>query len=173
MIANLHRVWQGINQIFERRMGDTLTLPQYLVLKAVNEEAGINQVMIAERTAIDRSTVTGIVERLVKKGLIKRRRARSDRRSYIVSLTKAGEETLQRAEVVVAELDRQIAGSVQKQKEDVLNELRLIVHGLWEVPFAQAPGDASAMLRKAEKHSERNTDLVSKMKAAASGKPVS
>ncbi len=144
MIANLHRVWQGINQVFERRMGEALTLPQYLVLKAVHDEGNPNQAAIAERTAIDRSTVTGIVERLSKKSLIRKRRDRSDRRANTVTLTQAGEKILQRAESIVAELDQQIAGSVHKQRDVVLGELRLIVRGLWEEPPASRPAQRAA-----------------------------
>jgi MarR family transcriptional regulator, temperature-dependent positive regulator of motility len=44
--------------------------------------------------AFDRTTITGVIDRLVLKGLVKRQESRRDRRARDLSLTGAGQRTL-------------------------------------------------------------------------------
>ena len=66
---------------------------------------------LASALGVDRSTATRMCDRLVRKHLVTRRRAREDRRTVRVSLTGAGGE-------LVAEVSRrrrvEIAGIVQR-----------------------------------------------------------
>ena len=55
---------------------------------------GLTQTAIVEATGIDRSTVSEMTRRLVEKGLVHRRRARSDARAYAVRLTHAGRKMI-------------------------------------------------------------------------------
>jgi DNA-binding MarR family transcriptional regulator len=67
-----------------------LTYPQYLVLLALWEKDGRTVGGIAERLALESSTVTPLVKRLVAAGLATRSRNPEDERQVQVRLTEAG-----------------------------------------------------------------------------------
>ncbi|WP_230769376.1 MarR family winged helix-turn-helix transcriptional regulator [Sphingomonas sp. Leaf4] len=67
-----------------------ITYPQYLVLHALWEVDGRTIGAIAERLALESSTVTPLVKRLAAAGLVTRERAAQDERQVLVRLTDAG-----------------------------------------------------------------------------------
>mgnify|MGYP003109957940 CR=1 FL=1 len=64
-----------------------VTPPQYAVLKVLFEGDGLSAREIGDRLAIDGATITGIVDRLEKAGLLDRRDDPLDRRVYRLVLT--------------------------------------------------------------------------------------
>ena len=69
-----------------------LTYPQYLVLHALWEEDGRTVGAIADRLALESSTVTPLVKRLEAAGLVIRQRNPADERQVVVSLTPQGRD---------------------------------------------------------------------------------
>src|SRR6185295_2882606 len=61
--------------------GYDLTPVQYAALAAVSANHGIDQVTLAGLIAYDRTTITGVVDRLVQKGLVARHESSRDRRA--------------------------------------------------------------------------------------------
>ncbi|MGE0700223.1 MAG: MarR family winged helix-turn-helix transcriptional regulator [Hyphomicrobiaceae bacterium] len=91
----LHRACQVADSIFNEEAGKTgLTTRQFAVLIAVAKNRDISQTGLVQVTGIDRSTVAEIVKRLLRRGLIKRKRTRLDARAYAVRLTEDGEALL-------------------------------------------------------------------------------
>ena len=89
----LHRAGQCAGDIFHGEMGDgDLTPRQYAVLVTVAQNEGVSQTRLVEKTGIDRSTLADIVRRMLKKGLLQRRRTKEDARAYAVKLTDEGLE---------------------------------------------------------------------------------
>lgn len=87
---------QAVDSHSRRLMQRTgLSVPQILVLQAL-ESGGepIGTGALAERLSLTQGTVSSILERLEKKGLIRRERAGSDRRRVQITLTDAGLATL-------------------------------------------------------------------------------
>jgi MarR family transcriptional regulator, temperature-dependent positive regulator of motility len=74
--------------------GYDLTPVQYAALAAIGAQPGIDQATLAGLIAFDRTTITGVIDRLVLKGLVKRQESRRDRRARDLSLTGAGQRTL-------------------------------------------------------------------------------
>lgn len=75
-----------------------LTGPQVVVLKnlaAAGSPVAIGE--LSDAVLLSQATVTGILDRLVKRGLVTRTRSDSDRRRVLVSLTAAGEEAARSA----------------------------------------------------------------------------
>jgi DNA-binding MarR family transcriptional regulator len=64
-------------------------------LEAAKEPLSINE--LAARTMTDRSSVTGVVDRLVEKKYVTRKQALDDRRRFEVSLTSAGSRLVKAA----------------------------------------------------------------------------
>lgn len=71
-----------------------ITYPQYLVLSALDEHDGLTIGAIADRLALESSTVTPPVKRLELAGLLARQRSTEDERQVHVFLTTAGRELL-------------------------------------------------------------------------------
>jgi len=95
----LHRACQVADSVFNEEAGKTgLTTRQFAVLVAVAGNRDISQTGLVQVTGIDRSTVAEIVKRLLRRGLIKRKRTRLDARAYAVRLTEEGEALLREAE---------------------------------------------------------------------------
>ena len=105
----LHRASQGMDEIFLRAVGGDLTPRQFVILDAVAEAEGLNQVAITQATGIDRSSTAELVQRLTRRGLLRRRRVKGDARSYSVRLTQAGRELLAKMRPAAERMDRTIA----------------------------------------------------------------
>ena len=67
-----------------------LTYPQYLVMLVLWESDGISVSQLGERLFLDSGTLTPLLKRLEKRGLIMRRRDNDDERQVNISLTLAG-----------------------------------------------------------------------------------
>ena len=91
----LHRASQAADEMFANETtGADLTPRQFAVLAALETLESASQTQIVDLTGIDRSTLADIVKRLVKRGLLNRRRSRSDARAYVVRLTPEGKTAL-------------------------------------------------------------------------------
>lgn len=102
----LHRAQQAADQLFAAEFGAIgITPRQVAVLVAVGEREGTNQVGLVEATGIDRSTIADLVRRLMKKGLIARRRARHDARANVLRLTDEGRDLVDRVQAMATQVD--------------------------------------------------------------------
>ena len=83
----------AINRLYKPLLDPLgLTYPQYLVLGALWEENERSIGAIAERLALEPSTITPLVKRLEQAGFVARRRNASDERQVHVHLTKKGQD---------------------------------------------------------------------------------
>jgi DNA-binding MarR family transcriptional regulator len=128
----LHRAGQCAGEVFHGEMKDAdLTPRQYAVLLTVAHHEGISQTGLVERTGIDRSTLADIVRRMLKKGLLQRRRTKEDARAYAVKLTEEGKRILRSADPVTQRVDDRILEALPvKQRDLFLEQLGLIVDAL-------------------------------------------
>jgi DNA-binding MarR family transcriptional regulator len=128
----LHRAGQCAGDVFHGEMKDAdLTPRQYAVLLTVSTNEGISQTGLVERTGIDRSTLADIVRRMLKKGLLQRRRTKEDARAYAVKLTEEGRRILKSADPVTQRVDDRILEALpSKQRELFVEQLGLIVEAL-------------------------------------------
>ena len=69
-----------------------LTYPQYLVLLVLWEKDAQPVNDIAKRLYLETNTVTPLLQRMEKEGVLTRKRGREDARQMIVSLTKKGKD---------------------------------------------------------------------------------
>jgi len=73
------------------RSAKKLTTSQFFLLIALYEENGILISKLAEKVALDKATLTGIIDRLERDGLVERRDDPKDRRAIRVYLTPKAE----------------------------------------------------------------------------------
>lgn len=77
--------------------GIDLSRQQFVLLKILSEDGSRCQNDLAYITERDKTSMTRLVSVLEKKGLVKRIADKTDMRKRIISLTKEGESTLERA----------------------------------------------------------------------------
>lgn len=91
ILVALRRIMRAIDlhsKKLERSAG--LTVPQILVLQALEEGGSLPVGEIARRVSLSQATVTSILDRLGRKDMLHRARDDRDRRVVTVSLTPAG-----------------------------------------------------------------------------------
>jgi MarR family transcriptional regulator, organic hydroperoxide resistance regulator len=105
----------AINRLY-KPMLDALeiTYPQYLVLCTLWERDGGTISTIADRLALESSTITPLVKRLEQAGLVLRRRSAQDERVVEVFLTPKGREMQARATCLTDTLLRRSRLSVDE-----------------------------------------------------------
>lgn len=101
----LRRAYQRHMAIFAAVMSDLdLTSVQFAALVKLRDMKAVTQTELGRLIGIDRATISGVVSRLQKRGLLQFRLDPLDRRSRIIALTAAGEallgQALQRTEQV-------------------------------------------------------------------------
>jgi DNA-binding MarR family transcriptional regulator len=74
-----------------------ITYPQYLVLLVLWEKDNQPVNDIAHRLLLETNTVTPLLQRMEKLGLVSRKKGEQDKRQQIVSLTKKGKELEEQA----------------------------------------------------------------------------
>jgi DNA-binding MarR family transcriptional regulator len=128
----LHRAGQCAGDIFQMEMGGgDLTPRQYAVLLTVSLNEGLSQTNLVEKTGIDRSTLADIVRRMLKKGLLSRRRTKEDARAYAVKVTEEGWRQLKSTDPIAKKVDEKILSVLpSNQRDRFLQDLNTIVQGI-------------------------------------------
>ena len=109
LIHLLHRASQVAEERLMRELGGVDVTPRQLaVLAAVDAHQGASQTDIVEATGVDRSTVADMVRRLLKRGLVSRKRSKEDARAYAVQLTNAGQRVLAKADPVMQRVEAEL-----------------------------------------------------------------
>ena len=89
-------------------VADEVTLPQYRALIVLASKGPQRVASLAEALGVTPPTATRMCDRLVRKGLVRRRTARDDRREVRLTLTPAGQELVaqvtERRRAEIAEL---------------------------------------------------------------------
>ncbi|ADZ70234.1 MarR family winged helix-turn-helix transcriptional regulator [Polymorphum gilvum] len=128
MPGHLVRRFQQIAvAIFHAEVGKTgfdLTPVQYAALARISTNPGIDQATLAGLIAYDRTTITGVVDRLVHKGWLTRTVSGRDRRARVLRITEEGLDVLRRIQPAVEEAQRiMLGGLTEAEAKDLLRLL--------------------------------------------------
>jgi DNA-binding MarR family transcriptional regulator len=105
-----------------------LTPRQYAVLLSVAENEGLSQTGLVDRTGIDRSTLADIVRRMLRKGLLQRRRTKEDARAYAVRLSDEGRRLLDAARPAAQRSEvRLLSALTEDQQRAFVEALTVII----------------------------------------------
>ncbi len=110
---NLRMAQEAAFQAFSRLSRDIGEHPgRFAILTLISENSGISQTTLSAAAGRDKSSMTPVLEDLVRRGLVQRHKTDKDRRAYRLSLTPAGARTLAKmtacAQVHENNLDRAI-----------------------------------------------------------------
>jgi DNA-binding MarR family transcriptional regulator len=92
---NLRMAQESAFQAFSRRSLEVGENPgRFATLTLIARNPGISQTELSLAAGRDKSSLTPVVEDLVRRGMVERKRMRDDRRTYRLNLTVAGKKTL-------------------------------------------------------------------------------
>ncbi|MEA3328855.1 MAG: MarR family transcriptional regulator [Candidatus Omnitrophota bacterium] len=106
-----------------------ISMPHIFILGMLNEKGSCNMSEIAGELAITTSAVTGLVDRMLKLGLVERIRGEEDRRVVKVKATKKGKNTInkiisQRREMMM-KVFSQISSQDREKYMEILRKIYL------------------------------------------------
>jgi DNA-binding MarR family transcriptional regulator len=95
-----------MKRALEARLADwNLTATQYIVLARLWEEDDISFSELSERLDFDNPTLTGVIDRMERDGLVKRQRSGDDRRVIKVRVTPKGRSLREEIGTLAADTD--------------------------------------------------------------------
>lgn len=106
-------------EIFAAEMPE-ITPRQFAVLAKLGDEGTLSQNHLGRLVAMDAATTKGVVERLLRKGLIETLPSPTDRRRVEISLTAAGRAFLDHAKPVAARISERTARNLSGRDLDRL-----------------------------------------------------
>lgn len=112
-----------------------ITYPQYLVLLVLWEQEKQPVCDIAKKMMLDTNTVTPLLQRMEKSGLINRTRGKEDSRQRIVSLTEKGKAMQEQAKHIPECLSNDVALKTGDEEEilKMIPTLDKLIDGLKKV----------------------------------------
>lgn len=87
----IRKAHQKATLIFQNIMGmDNLSPPQFAALATILKHGAVSQNHLGRMTSMDPSTISVVVRKLIKDGLIHRSRSKTDQRLSVLTLTDEG-----------------------------------------------------------------------------------
>lgn len=150
VVTQIRRIVRAINlhsQELSRSIG--LTVPQLVLLQAIadSEDERSNATSLRQAMGVNPATMSGLVDRLVRRGYLERHRSERDRRVVELTLTPAGQGALQQAPSPLQDqVLQRLAALPSGERAAILDSLQRIV-GLMEAEDIDAspiltPGEA-------------------------------
>ncbi|WP_460801992.1 MarR family winged helix-turn-helix transcriptional regulator [Microbacterium sp. GXF6406] len=125
-VGNLIRRAQQLHlSTWSRVASNEITSAQYSILAVLDRLGEASQRELCDEVDLDRSTVTDLVRRMEKAGLIARRRADGDARRNVVTLTAHGDAERARLVPLVHEVQRELTANLGDA------ETAALFRGLW------------------------------------------
>jgi DNA-binding MarR family transcriptional regulator len=114
---------------FEELRQFRITPPQYASLVAIMDRPGVDQRRLADLIAIDRSTIGSTLQRLEKRGLIRRLTPENDQRVKQLYISDAGSDLLLRSRRAVERSQERILAPLSRRERSLfLRMLAKLVH---------------------------------------------
>jgi DNA-binding MarR family transcriptional regulator len=136
----LHRASQAVDTLFDTVMMSVLTPRQLAVLVSVAARPGLNQAQLVQLTGVARSTLSVVVNRLQRKGLLQRTHAKKDARAYTVNLTDGGRVTLRAAVPAWERIEKRVLDTLPPDhREQFIDGLQTIIRALEHVAPSPLP----------------------------------
>jgi len=93
LVRSIYRT--ALKRLNARLAKERITFPQYSVLLALARNGPMPMTRLGEEMLVAPANVTGLVDRMEKKGYVMRKRDPKDRRSYVIEPTELGDKVFQ------------------------------------------------------------------------------
>jgi DNA-binding MarR family transcriptional regulator len=108
-----------------------VTFHQFMILDAVARKKELNMAELHTLLAVEKSTTTRLINPLIKKGLLKREKARHDSRAITLTLTDEGKETHQKVSLCLAGFFQKVTKNIPEGKKDqILEAIRIFIRAI-------------------------------------------
>ena len=123
---NLRLAQDASFQAFSRLSQEIGVKPgRFATLTLIGRNPGISQTVLSRANGRDKSTLTPLLVDLVRRGLVRRTQTHNDRRSYELTLTKAGEQLLEQLTACAREHERKLDAAIgERARAQFLRTLR-------------------------------------------------
>jgi len=119
----LRKAQQRHLSIFSAHMSEGLTAQQFATLSKLVEVGPCSQNSLGRQTAMDNSTINGVVKRLHQRGLIDKKPSPDDNRMHLVHLTPEGERVTNRVLPLAQEITRLTLAPLTRSEQATLVRL--------------------------------------------------
>ena len=124
----LRQVWQRHATIFAKEIGTNLTQTQWAALSKLTETGPWSQNQLGRLTAMDVATIKGVIDRLTARGLTETSPDPEDGRRLLVSLTRAGQQTAEKAAANALAITRETMAPLDAKERETLLALLSKLH---------------------------------------------
>ncbi|MCF8033587.1 MAG: MarR family transcriptional regulator [Desulfarculaceae bacterium] len=137
-----------------------LTTPQLLCLRLVAQDGPRTPGALAKEMFLSQATITGVLDRLEKRGLVERRRDQKDRRRVSIHLTAQGEDAVRLAPRPLHERFASRLEALSPDERDEIDRVLSMVVEMMEVGEVEAApviayGDLEASCQPALTHEDK------------------
>ncbi|NMC27678.1 MAG: MarR family transcriptional regulator [Syntrophomonadaceae bacterium] len=120
----LTKAQRNVHQLFKAELAPFGVTPgQYGVLRCLWDENAQTAKKLADRLALDGSTITGILDRMEQKGLIEKQTDPKDRRAMQVMLTAKGKKLQKPVSEAIEKANRRALLKLDQQEAEFLKNI--------------------------------------------------
>ena len=168
----LRRATQFAQDLFTKEVGaGGLTARQFAVLVTVERDEGLSQTDLVKQTGIDRSTLADMISRMISRGLLQRKRTKTDRRANSVSLTAAGRRALNATMPQAIRAEKMVMDALTPKQREALFEVLGVISNLSNDAI-DAVTSATGRKTTTRKKAAPKRKAAAKKKTAAKKKPA-
>jgi len=128
-----------------------LTGPQLTILRTLSASRGTSVGEVARSIHLSQATVTGVLDRLERHGLVRRVPCEADKRRVLVSLTAAAQQVLSQAPPLLQERFTREMGKLENwEQTQILSSLQRVVAMMEAKDLEATPADVIGLLKALE-----------------------
>jgi len=121
---SLGKISRQMTRVYRERLAKYgLSQPQFFLLIALYEEDNILITRLAEKVALDKSTLTGILDRLERDDLVSRQAKPDDRRGIYIRLTERSLSLRDNLTHIYNDTNQQFLSRLTDQEREVFTEV--------------------------------------------------
>ena len=106
-----------------------VTLPQITLISSIPID-GINMSTLSHRIGVDNSTLTRLIDILIRNKIVRKIRNPNDSRSFIILLTKNGEKLQNKIEQEIDRFGSKLYSKIPMEEQDEIKEVLSTLHWL-------------------------------------------
>ncbi|AEG59057.1 MarR family winged helix-turn-helix transcriptional regulator [Desulforamulus ruminis] len=127
LLAKCHQ--KGLQIFREKLLPHNLTPPQFATLAFLWKKDGQSQIQLGTTMEMDRTTISGIIDRLENQGLVNRRQHLEDRRVFMIHLTEDGRKLEQVLSLLSLEANKELTLNLSAEERETFLTLLKKIRG--------------------------------------------
>lgn len=125
----IKNTWQKLSRYYNQRLSKyDLSVPKALLLLEIAPDTGRTPGFLAHSLDLENSSMTGLLDRLEKKGLIQRKPNPNDRRGFLIFLTPEGVKARDTIKSLVEELDSKLRAELLPEEIKVFRKVMSLIN---------------------------------------------